>query len=163
MSAAIVAARRTIAPPVSLLRKSRTGAARLRTHAVRARSGAGPAVAGSGVTLLVWRALSAGRAEALGSDVLGREAQLHRQARRGLHEAVAAADEHRRAVAGHAGLRDQLTVDVAGVAAPAVGRVARIGEDRVALEFVGEDHVVGFAHRVDEPHRRLRQRTAAVA
>ncbi len=35
MSAAIVAAKSIIAPPVSVARKSRTGAARLRAHAVR--------------------------------------------------------------------------------------------------------------------------------
>ena len=44
----------------------------------------------------------------------------------------------------------RLGVDVAGVAGPAVGRLARVGEDATVVpDLVLIDHVVRIAHRVD--------------
>ena len=43
------------------------------------------------------------------------------------------------------------------------GGLAREGEQRVVAELVGVDHLVGGAHRVDEPHRQVGHRAAPVA
>src|SRR3954453_16048960 len=105
ISAASVAVSSTAALPVWLPRNARTGAARLRAHAVR------PLNAGAASVL---NGLEARRAEALGADRRGLGAGGEDQRGRRLHEAVRAAHEARGP--GGLGGRDHRGVDSPRVA-----------------------------------------------
>ena len=59
-------------------------------------------------------------------------------------------------------LAQHVCVHVAGVAAPALGRLARVGEHGVVAQLVRVDHVVGVAHRVHEAHVEFRHRAPLV-
>ena len=61
-----------------------------------------------------------------------------------------------------AGVAQQVGVHVAGVAAPALRRLARVGEHGVVAQLVRVDHVVGVAHGVHETHVQLRHRAPLV-